>query len=188
VAFMGRLLYPEIPIIKQVDQITKIFDFLEKNKVERLAVITYQQDVVDHNHFSTYHEEEIFRLAKARNIDLPKYNFQVRHPALAARTSDLAHLLLKRNLSERPQALLIMNDSLVEAATKGIVDAGLKTPDDLIVISHCNFPKKPVSFVKTSWYGLDVKNFINIALNVLKMQSQGEDVSAENLVSTEYDF
>ena len=186
VAFMGRPVYPEIPTIKQVDQITKIFDFLEKNKVERLAVITYQQDVVDHNHFSTYHEEEIFRLAKARNIDLPKYNFQVRHPALAVRTRDLSHLLLKGEAKDRPQALWIANDSLVEGATKGIVDAGLKVPEDLIVISHCNFPKKSKSFVNTYWYGLDVNDFINLALDILNRQTRGKAVQSIYVLENKY--
>jgi DNA-binding LacI/PurR family transcriptional regulator len=94
--------------------------------------------------------------------------------------------MLSRGISECPQALWITNDTLVESATKGIIEAGLKVPDDLIVVSHCNFPENPRSSVETSWYGLNVRTFIDTALDIIRNHSKVDNKPCVRSIPVEY--
>lgn len=166
--------------------IEKIFDFLEMKKVKKLAVISAL--IGDGSDFKVPNEDYIFSEAAKRGIELRRSNFQVRYPDLAPRTRELAELLFSGKAEDCPDGLWIMTDSLVKAATQGILDAGIKVPDDLTVISHCNFPMQPDAKVATSWYGVDILNFIDKALEIMHKNRSGDKVGLSTFVPIRFCF
>ncbi len=164
--------------------VDKIFDFLEKKNVKRLAVISA---LIGHSPDDKVpNEDYIFSESKRRGIELKRSNFQVRFPDLASRTRGLAELIFCRSSHERPDGLWIMTDSLVKAATLGVLDAGVNVPEDLTVISHCNFPKQPDAKVETSWYGADVLEFIDKALAIMHHQRDGNTEEISSVVPVKF--
>ncbi len=176
--------YPDFSIIRSPNEnfLKKIFDFFESKGVERLAVLNALTGIGS----EVPYEREIFEEAKKRGIYLPKQNFQSRSSLHASRSNEIVHLMLSCEEKNRPQALWITNDTLVESATKGIIDAGLKVPDDLIVVSHCNFPENPRSSVDTSWYGLNVRVFIDTALDIMRNYNKAGNKPCVRSIPIEY--
>ncbi|HEY3322148.1 MAG TPA: GntR family transcriptional regulator [Planctomycetota bacterium] len=86
------------------------------------------------------------------------------------------HLLLQGNPNERPNALLIADDNLVEYATAGIVAAGLRAPDDVEVVGHCNFPWPTPSVLPIRRLGYDVRELLALCLDALDKQRAGARV------------
>lgn len=62
---------------------------------------------------------------------------ELRHPEWVANT---AELLLRLPHAQRPDALVLLDDNLVEPARRGIQAAGVTVPDELTVVAHCNYP------------------------------------------------
>ena len=84
------------------------------------------------------------------------------------------HLLMHAGKDERPDALIISDDNLVESATAGLVDAGVRVPQDLEVIAHTNFPWPTPSAVSVKRLGYDVRQLISLCLERLAQQRRGE--------------
>ena len=83
------------------------------------------------------------------------------------------HLLMHAGRSERPDGLIISDDNHVEAATAGLVDAGVRVPDDLTVVAHANFPLPTRSYVKAKRLGFDCVRLIHLAVDSIDAQRRG---------------
>ncbi len=68
--------------------------------------------------------------------------------------------LLFASRVDRPDALLIADDNLVEAAVDGLLDAGVLVPEDVAVLGHCNFPDRPNPSVPIAWIGYDAREIL----------------------------
>lgn len=82
----------------------------------------------------------------------------------------LIHLLFHRSQKQRPDALWITDDNLVEAATAGLLDGGVRVPKDLHVVAHCNFPWLTTSHVSARRVGFDATQAIHACLELLQQQ------------------
>ncbi len=85
----------------------------------------------------------------------------------------VALLLAKLSGEDRPDALIIRDDNLVEAATEGLAKSGLRIPQDLEVLAHCNFPDRAPSCVPVTRLGLDCRDMIIRDVECLKAQREG---------------
>ena len=114
-----------------------------------------------------------FRTALARsNITTRPYWLQCADiGSLAAR--QCMHLLMHGNQTERPDGLIIADDNLVEPATAGLVDAGVRVPDDMDVVAHANFPWQPSSLVPAKFLGFDTRQILRVCIQTIDMQRQG---------------
>ena len=88
-----------------------------------------------------------------------------------------ALLLMRLPKSERPDGLIIGDDNLVEFATEGLSKSGLRIPQELTVVAHCNFPDRPPSCVPVTRLGLDCLDLIRRDIECLETQRKGEKVS-----------
>jgi len=79
-------------------------------------------------------------------------------PALSARR--VVHLLLSGQ--ERPDALLVSDDDLLEAATQGVLDAGAGA--EVEVVSHANFPYPSTSLFPVKRLGFDLRAALGACL------------------------
>ncbi len=84
-----------------------------------------------------------------------------------------ALLLMKLSGEDRPDALIIRDDNLVEAATEGLAFSGVSIPRDLEVVAHCNFPVRPPSCVPVVRLGLDCRDMILRDIECLTAQREG---------------
>ena len=85
----------------------------------------------------------------------------------------MTHLLMRLPPKDRPDALFITDDNLVEYASAGIRDAGVRVPKDVLVIGHCNFPYPPTSVVPIYRVGFDAHDVLHACLDELAHQRAG---------------
>jgi DNA-binding LacI/PurR family transcriptional regulator len=176
VAWMSRAAYPDMPIVasSDPDYLRRALDFFRTQGCRRLAVIgTAHMD----GGGLMPHETELAAEAARHGLEVRPYWVQAMHASLASRTRPLAQLLMQGASDERPDALLILDDSLVEAATAGVADAGLTGTDDVTILGHANFPEPPFSAVPITRLGFDVEDVLAKCLDVMDRQRRGEAVA-----------
>jgi DNA-binding transcriptional regulator YhcF (GntR family) len=76
-------------------------------------------------------------------------------------------LLMRAPRRERPDALLVMDDTLVPEVMRALVEAGLRVPADIFVVAHCNFPLPTYSPVPIRRVGFDAIAILDTALTML---------------------
>ena len=92
----------------------------------------------------------------------------------------LVQLLMR--CEEKPDALLIADDNLVERTTAGLVEAGIRVPQDLEVVAHCNYPWQPESLLPVKFLGFDARQGLAMSLESLDRQRQNQVMPPMTLV------
>ncbi len=85
-------------------------------------------------------------------------------------TRNVARLLFHDGRDERPDALLVLDDNLIQAVTDGVEAAGVKTAGDLLIISHANFPNLPKTALPVTWLGFDITQLMREAKRLIDAQ------------------
>lgn len=85
-----------------------------------------------------------------------------------------AHLLMHEGQRERPDALIINDDNLVEPATRGLLAAGISVPDDIEIVAHCNFPYPTPALVPATRLGYDTRQIVAACIQSIDSQRRGE--------------
>ncbi len=85
---------------------------------------------------------------------------------------ELAHLVFHEQQDERPDGLFIMDDNLTDHVLRGVLAAGVCVPEDLRIVSHCNFPADPC-IVPIQRVGCSADEAIAAALDELERQRDG---------------
>ena len=85
-----------------------------------------------------------------------------------------AHLLMHPGQFERPDCLFIADDNLVEHVTLGLLDAGVRVPDDLEVVAHANFPWATPSAMPIKRIGFDIRHVMRLSVEYIDAQRRGE--------------
>jgi len=93
-----------------------------------------------------------------------------------------AQLLMSAAPSERPDALLIMDDNLVEHATAGLAEYGVCVPADVDVIAHTNFPWPTPSAMPVTRLGFDIGKLVATCLERIDQQRCGETTPELTLI------
>lgn len=104
------------------------------------------------------------------------YWVQIVHPSAVEGARNAAHMLMAANPADRPDSLLIMDDNLVEQATAGLLDAGVRAPRDVTIVAHCNFPYPAPGALPVVRLGLNVSALLATCLEVLIRVRRGEAV------------
>lgn len=88
---------------------------------------------------------------------------------------DVVRLLME--CRELPDALIITDDNLVEDATLALKESGVKVPEDLEVVVHCNFPYPPANHVPVKRLGFDSRQVLLACIESIDRQVKGEPVA-----------
>jgi DNA-binding LacI/PurR family transcriptional regulator/DNA-binding transcriptional regulator YhcF (GntR family) len=75
---------------------------------------------------------------------------------------------------KRPDGLIIHDDNLTQHAVAGLLAAGVRVPEDLQVVTSCNFPLAPSSALPLTHLGFDSRVVLERCLESLEMQRRGE--------------
>jgi DNA-binding LacI/PurR family transcriptional regulator len=113
------------------------------------------------------------RLAKRGLSTRPHWRLQA-HAALPVSVRNPVHLLMES--AGRPDALLVTDDIFVEDVLLGVYHAGLRIPDDVDVVAHCNFPQARVSAFPVTRLGYSAAAILERAFAVVDLQRQGRKV------------
>lgn len=148
--------------------IDRALDYLRARGRQRVALIDYgyQADIIQ------YFVEAVGE----RGMTTRPYWIQGPAAPSSPLTRNCARLLMELEPAKRPDALLIRDDSLVEHATTGLVDAGVRVPQELEVVAHCNYPHVTPSVVRAKRIGYDVREVLQACLDVIDRRRRGESV------------
>lgn len=91
--------------------------------------------------------------------------------------SHAAQLLL--HVKDRPDALIILDDNIVEHATAGIAASELRVPKDIEIIAHTNFPWPTPSAVPVRRLGYDVRQLLELCVERVDALRRGEQPRAK---------
>ena len=109
--------------------------------------------------------EHMLQAAQHRGLDTEPY-WHVRTGAAGVRS--FVRLLLNQPQEQRPDGLIVADDNLVEEALAGILESGVKVPDQLTVVTHCNYPVPPSQIVPTTRVGFNVIDVFERAIETLQ--------------------
>lgn len=97
------------------------------------------------------------------------------------------HLLMHPGQAERPDALLIIDDSLVSPAGDGLLAAGI-VPNaavrEIQVIAHANFPRTTPTRFPMIRIGFNIRELVSRGIDCIDAQRRGETVQHLTLLPT----
>ncbi len=112
-----------------------------------------------------------------------KHGFETRpawthavHPLYTDWAANIIDAVFGPTSAVRPDALLITDDHLAEAATAALARLDLQIPRDLDVVTLNNFPLPLTTHVPVRQLGYDVRKTIRACLDVLARLNAGENV------------
>ena len=89
--------------------------------------------------------------------------------------------------SQRPDGILIGDDNLVEYATAGLIDAGVKVPTEVEVVAHCNFPWPTPSVLPVKRLGYDVRECLRECIAAIDEQRGGSKTVSPHIVPARFE-
>ena len=99
---------------------------------------------------------------------------QAVHPNFPHWAKNVVELLFQPGQAERPDGLIITDDNLVPHATAGLLAAGVRVPEEVDVVGHCNFPWPTPSVVPAKRIGFDARQVLKAFIDLIDIQRRGE--------------
>ena len=87
---------------------------------------------------------------------------------------NVVRLLMRLPESERPDALLVVDDNLVEQASLGLLDAGVRIGEEIDVVGHCNYSSVVPSHVRMKRLGWDDRELLRVCMKQIDRMRAGE--------------
>lgn len=79
----------------------------------------------------------------------------------------ITRILLEYPKEKRPNGLIITDDNLVDYALKGVFLSRVKVPEELEIVTHCNWPNPVTSIIPVKKLGFDVRTAVSIIIDKL---------------------
>lgn len=155
--------------------ITRALDYLAVRGRKRLAVLTATSDMDEM--VQTVRQE-----AAKRGLETRPYWLQAVDGAYPKPAQACMHMVMRDGQVDRPDALFVTDDNLVESATAGVVDSGMRVPDDLDIVGHCNFPWPTPSVLPIRRIGFDARQVLRACVKSIDQQRQGKPMPEPALI------
>jgi len=114
----------------------------------------------------------------SRGLETRPYWHQTAMLSMPEMASNVTHLLMHGNQTERPDALIVSDDNLTQFVGEGLLAAGVRVTDDIDVVAHCNFPYPTPTPVPMKRLGYDSRQILQACLLNLDGQRQNQNVAA----------
>jgi DNA-binding LacI/PurR family transcriptional regulator len=101
--------------------------------------------------------------------------------------SNCVQSMMQGARDERPDGLIIFDDNIQEHAAAGMMRAGVRVPEELEVVAHCNFPVSTASVLPLTRLGFDAGQILRLAIDHIDRQRQGKRVPALTLVPPRFE-
>lgn len=167
---------PEVvPVsMDRISWVKKAADIFAARKCRKIALISFRSFLEE--------DGELFDGFEEAGISIPAYMRQSLNPLDPKAVKTYVQLLLRLPPGERPDGLLIGDDNLVEGAMAGLVAAGVRTPDDLMVVAYANFPNIPATPLPVHFLGFDVRTKLRISIECIDSWRRGKRPTQELIV------
>ncbi len=120
---------------------------------------------------------------RRRGVELKPFWVQpVPFGPLSRGAAKVISMMMHLTGDDRPDALIVHDDNLVEHAVAGLLAAGVRVPDDLEVVTCCNFPSTTPSVMPIKRLGSDFRVLIKECFNAIEMQRRGEEPAPMKLI------
>ena len=160
--------------------LNKALDYFQAKGRKRIAVLMVP------GLWPTFYEQIARGLAQ-RGMSTQPYWAQLASPMAPECARNITHLLMQERGGERPDGLFISDDNLVEHATAGLIAAGVRVPDDLDVVAHCNFPWPTPSVLPAKRLGYDARLVLRQCIEYIDRKRAGQPVSEGTLIPAQFE-
>ncbi len=109
----------------------------------------------------------------------------VSHPDSAGQ---IVRLMLNQTGHPRPDALIVTDDTLLHSTLTGLMAEGVRLPDELLVVAHCNWPTDSTSALPVVRLGFDAAATLEVALREAEAQRHGQQPTSFTPISPIFDF
>lgn len=144
-------------------------EFLVKSRVKRVALLN---NAVRH----VSEIDALAQLAASKGLIIKPQWIQGIFPNYPDWARRSVHLLVDRNSKDKPDALLITDDSLIAPASAGLVDAAVRVPRDLKVVAWSNLPSTVPGILPIVRVGFDLRLMLHMALEQIERMKMGRKV------------
>lgn len=115
-----------------------------------------------------------FALAASGAICPPHWQIPIRIGSRDTACAVARLLVHSGSGAERPDALIVTDDNLVESAVSGLVAEGVRLPDDVEVVGHCNFPWPAFTLAPIRRLGPDLGQLLNESIRIIDACRAGQ--------------
>lgn len=155
----------------------KSLDWLESRGRKKIAFLG----------IDTAPQHGLFELAKQRGF----ITRTAWHHAASLRFPDgaghIAQLLMDSSMTQKPDAIVITDDNLVEPALGGLLAAGVRVGSELDIVAHCCWPWPVSTMPQVKRLGFDAGEILNTALDMIDEQRTGEINVTTRLVPARFE-
>lgn len=174
VAIMSKAAVPGVVAVAhdQTGFMDRAMDYLKERGRRRVALVVPAFSGANSNEFCTRMSAGL----AARGMETRRHWTQAVNlyaPEWAVNTMEL---LMCRTNADRPDGLIISDDHLVEHTTAGLVAAGVRVPEEMDVVAHCNYPLATHSAVPTKFLGYDARQTVPMCVRIIDRLRRGEPV------------
>ncbi len=149
---------PGMATIHAIPTYRGALDDLKSRGCQRIAVLTCRPEP---------HHQSVRDAAAQRGMSIPPYWCHRISLACPRAARNIAHLMMQTDQSRRPDGLIIEDDHLVEPATEGLFQAGVRAGAGLHIVAHANFPMPPTSVLPVRRLGYDMRQAMQLAVDQL---------------------
>lgn len=181
VALMAAFQYNEIPAIYPdiYSFCQRSLDFLYGKNRRKIALI------LGSNYDKKFADYVVGEIRK-RRVDIRPYWVQsvpVNHPYWA---ENCVQLLLSASKTDRPDAIILIDDHIVEPTVKGLADIELQ--EELDIIAFSNFPQINKVDVPISRIGFDVTAILGRCIKTIQAKRVGKPCEKLTLTPAVFDY
>lgn len=126
--------------------------------------------------------QRIFDQAAMRGLRTERYWVQGAHAQACEWAANATELLMRSARDDRPDALLVTDDTLESPALHGLAAAGLHAGEDVDVVALANFPCPSPSPPGVRRLGVDSRVLMARCLELIDLQRRGQPFPAETLL------
>lgn len=88
--------------------------------------------------------------------------------------NNIIRILLDYPKEQRPNGLIITDDNLVDFILNGVFCSRVHVPEELEIVTHCNWPNPVTSVIPVKKLGYDVRKAVSVIIDIaLKSRGKG---------------
>ena len=150
--------------------------FLQRN-LRRLAVISKPEQPL---------ARSFLRAAREKGIEIPDRWCLTAPEYSSEGARNIILLLFSLPPEQRPDGLYITDDNLLNAVQAGIVESGVRVPQDLTVVCHTNFPDPPETVIPVLKVGFDNRELLRLSVEAVR-EYKGSGTVTHNVIQGKYE-
>lgn len=144
-----------------------------------MAVLCHEGFLKDHAYFEA--------ALKKHELETRPYWLQLAQLDGPLAASGAVQLLMHSRAAEAFDALLITDENLVEHATSGLLATGVRVPQDVEIVAHCNFPLLAPAALPAQRLGYDAREVMATCIDLIDRARAGQKTPALTPIAARFE-